>query len=83
MYSGSWSVEKKFYYFDYLIRTPGRKKGTQLWHVNMLIPYYERGESDTRNVSCADTVDECGSNDDLMSSKCKPLSLEISAVLSD
>ena len=41
-YTGPYTVAKKISDLNYLIATPGRKKSTQLCHVNLLKPYYNR-----------------------------------------
>ena len=48
-YAGPFTVKEKVTDVNYLISTPGRRKATQLYHVNLLRPYYQRsvGGSDS------------------------------------
>ena len=41
-YSGPYKVVKKISDTNYLVRTPGRCKETQVCHINMLKAYYEK-----------------------------------------
>lgn len=41
-YSGPYTVVERRSDLNYIIATPGRKKSTQLCHVNLLKPYYKR-----------------------------------------
>ena len=41
-YSGPYKVVKKISDTNYLVRTPGRRKGTQVCHINMLKAYHEK-----------------------------------------
>ena len=41
-YSGTYKVVKKINDTNYLVRTPGRCKETQLCHINMLKAYHEK-----------------------------------------
>ena len=41
-YSGTYKVVKKISDTNYLIRTPGRRKETQVCHINMLKTYHEK-----------------------------------------
>ncbi|XP_039514899.1 uncharacterized protein LOC120469791 [Pimephales promelas] len=41
-YTGPYTVAKKMSELNYVIATPGRRKSTQLCHVNLLKPYYSR-----------------------------------------
>ncbi len=50
-YSGPYEIETKLGDLDYVIKTPGRRKGRQLCHVNMLKEYKER--NDTANPVCS------------------------------
>ena len=54
-----------------MLKTPDRRKSTQMCRVNMLKPYYERGKSDPvlvvqqlssahENVDCSDLVFSLG-----------------------
>ena len=42
-YHGPYKVLKSIGYLDYVIETPDRRKSTQLCHVNIIKPYFERG----------------------------------------
>ena len=42
-YHGPYKVLKRVGDLDYIIETPDRRKSTQLCHVNMVKPYFERG----------------------------------------
>ena len=42
-YHGPYKVLKRIGDLDYIIETPDRRKSTQLCHVNMVKPYFERG----------------------------------------
>lgn len=44
-YSGPFSVKERISDLNYLLSTPGRRKATQLCHVNLLKPYYQRSVS--------------------------------------
>ena len=46
-YFGPCEVESKVSELDYVVKTPGRKKQTQLCHANMLKEYVDRNESGT------------------------------------
>ena len=41
-YTGPYEIKKRTSDCNYIIATPDRRKGTQLCHVNVLKPYYER-----------------------------------------
>lgn len=41
-YAGPYTVVERRSDLNYIIATPGRKKSTQLCHVNLLKPYYKR-----------------------------------------
>ena len=41
-YHGPYEIVKKIGDVDYVLKTPGRRKATQLCHVNRLKPYYHR-----------------------------------------
>ena len=41
-YSGPYKVVKKNSDTNYLVRTPGRRKETQVCHINMLNAYHEK-----------------------------------------
>lgn len=41
-YSGPFVVKEKVSDLNYLLHTPGRRKSTQLCHINLLKPYYQR-----------------------------------------
>ena len=43
-YFGPYVVEKKIDNVNYVVQTPGRRKKTQLCHVNMLKEYFDRNE---------------------------------------
>ena len=43
-YSGPWEIEKKLSDVNYIVKTPGRRKGNQLCHTNMLKGYHERSD---------------------------------------
>lgn len=63
-FNGPYTVKKKVSELNYLIATPGRKKSTQLCHINLLKPYYQRGSVrpalavDTLAVAQEDSVPE-------------------------
>ena len=44
-YHGPYEIVKRVGDVDYVLKTPGRRKSTQLCHVNRLKPYYQRGEA--------------------------------------
>ena len=46
-YHGPYKVLKRVGDLDYIIETPDRRKSTQLCHVNMVKPYFERGVKKT------------------------------------
>ena len=46
-YSGPYKVVKKISDTNYLVKTPGRRKETQVCHINMLKAYHETRISDT------------------------------------
>ncbi|KAL5006374.1 hypothetical protein ScPMuIL_015180 [Solemya velum] len=75
IYFGPYVVEKKVDDVNYIVQTPGRRKKTQLCHVNMLKKYVDREESKTSQpiatlasvpsqrdvgVDCDFTADFCG-----------------------
>ena len=41
-YSGPYKVVKKISDTNYLVKTPGRRKETQVCHINMLKAYHEK-----------------------------------------
>ena len=41
-YSGPYKAVKKISVTNYLVRTPGRRKETQVCHMNMLKAYHEK-----------------------------------------
>ena len=43
-FHGPYQVEKKVNELDYVVKTPDRRKSSQLCHINMIKPYYERGK---------------------------------------
>ena len=43
-FHGPYEVSQKISDLNYVINTPDRRKATQMCHINMLKPYYERGE---------------------------------------
>lgn len=61
-YSGPFTVKERVSDLNYLLSTPGRRKSTQLYHVNLLKPYYQRSvggsgsDSVVSPVSLADSV---------------------------
>lgn len=52
-FSGPYSVVRQLSDCDYLLATPGRKRSTQVLHVNLLKPYYASGPSPGDGVSSA------------------------------
>ena len=48
-YSGPYKVVKKISDTNYLVKTPGRRKETQVCHINMLKAYHEKPELVTLN----------------------------------
>ncbi|TWW56845.1 hypothetical protein D4764_08G0008320 [Takifugu flavidus] len=42
-FSGPYTIKRKTSDTDYLLATPDRRRSTQLCHVNLLKPYYDRG----------------------------------------
>lgn len=56
-YIGPYTVSEKSSELNYIVETPGRKKTRQLYHVNLLKPYYKRvveidSGQDVKNVVC-------------------------------
>lgn len=51
-FSGPYMVKERVSDLNYLLVTPGRRKSTQLYHVNLLKPYYQRsvGGSDVGGI---------------------------------
>ncbi|XP_059847699.1 trimeric intracellular cation channel type A isoform X1 [Hypanus sabinus] len=49
IFHGPYEIMSKINYVDYVIRTPDRRRPTQLCHINMIKPYYEK-KSDTVTV---------------------------------
>ena len=45
-YAGPYIIEQKINNRNYVVKTPGRRKDTQLCHINMLKAYHERVNSD-------------------------------------
>ncbi len=64
-FSGPYTVRSKVSDVNYVIDTPGRRKKTQLCHINMLKPYHVREMPQT---SCAAAVvqNTCSSGNDTM-----------------
>ena len=58
-YFGPCEVESKVSELDYVVKTPGRKKQTQLCHANMLKEYVDRNESGTVKPISALASVEC------------------------
>ena len=58
-YPGPCEVESKVSELDYVVKTPGRKKQTQLCHVNMMKEYVDRNESGTVKPISALASVEC------------------------
>lgn len=44
MFSGPYAVAEKVSDLNYLVSMPGRRKAKRLFHINLLKPYYSRGE---------------------------------------
>ena len=62
-YFGPCKVESKVSELDYVVKTPVRKKQTQLCHVNMLKEYVDRNESGTVKPITALASVECNDMD--------------------
>ena len=43
-YSGPYKIERKVNEVDYVVNTPDRRKERRLCHINMLKPYYDKGQ---------------------------------------
>ena len=57
-FHGPYTIAKKESDLNYIIRTPDRRKKTQLCHINMLKPYHDRGNpNDSVHPICTVQVD--------------------------
>ena len=87
-YHGPYKVLKKVGTLDYVIETPDRRKSTQMCHVNMLKPYFERGKEKlvlaTDSNTNSENLELCKTcNDELdVDIECK-IRLTNSEILSD
>ena len=80
-YMGPYIVDKQISDVDYLIRTPDRRKSTQLCHVNMIKTYYSRDNS--LPVALVDHV--IVEEDDLgfvLENECKDFLSSVSTIMS-
>ena len=84
-YHGPYKIKTKVGDLNYVVETPDRRKSTQMCHINMLKPYYER-EGSTENVAAVEIQDSdltehrgTGSSDP----KEPPIRLKNSEVLKD
>ena len=55
-YFGSYTIDKKTSDLNYIINTPGRRKNTQMCHVNMLKEYFDRDSSISKPITIVNTV---------------------------
>lgn len=55
-YCGPYSILKKVNEVDYIVSTPDRKRHTQLCHINMLKPYFQK-KTGVANMVCLVTED--------------------------
>ncbi len=58
-FTGPYTVSEKVSDLNYRVSTPGKRKSSQLYHVNLLKPYYQRGECVKGDVCPALAVDTC------------------------
>ena len=98
-YSGPYKVVKKISDTNYLVKTPGRRKETQVCHINMLKAYYEKPkpelvtlnnrlglESPTHSKDCVGQVaekEEDTESEVRLENDQQPIKLQNSQVLND
>ena len=98
-YSGPYKVVKKISDTNYLVKTPGRRKETQLCHINMLKAYYEKPrpelvtlnnrlglESPTHSKDCVGQVaekEEDTASEVRLGNDQQPIKLQNSQILND
>ena len=98
-YSGPYKVVKKISDTNYLVRTPGRRKETQVCHINMLKAYHEKTnpelvtlnnilglESPTHSESCVDLEaekEEDSESEVRLGNDQQPIKLQISQILNN
>ena len=98
-YSGPYKVVKKISDTNYLVKTPGRRKETQVCHINMLKAYHEKPkpelvtlnnrlglESPTHNKDCVGQVaekEEDTESEVRLENDQQPIKLQNSKILND
>ena len=93
-YSGPFEVEQKVNDRNYVIKTSGCKKGTQLCHVNMLKPYYDRETTEEHKVQAVvatnnqlqlpeNSISEGIKNEDLVVSEVKLQNSDVLKILNE
>ena len=98
-YSGPYKVVKKISDTNYLVKTPGRRKETQVCHINMLKAYHEKPkpelvtlnnrlglESPTHSKDCVGQVaekEEDTENEVRLENDQQPIKLQNSQILND
>ena len=98
-YSGPYKVVKKISDTNYLVKTPGRRKETQVCHINMLKAYHEKPkpelvtlnnrlglESPTHSKDCIDQVtekEEDTESEVRLGNDQQPIKLQNSQILND
>ena len=98
-YSGPYKVVKKISDTNYLVKTPGRRKETQVCHINMLKAYHEKPkpelvtlnnrlvlESPTHSKDCAGQVaekEEATESEVRLENDQQPIKLQNSQILND
>ena len=98
-YSGPYKVVKKISDTNYLVKTPDRRKETQMCHINMLKAYHEKPkpelvvlnnklglENPTHNESCAGQVaekEEDTESEVRLENDQQPIKLQNSQILND
>ena len=98
-YSGPYKVVKKISDTNYLVKTPGRRKETQVCHINMLKAYYEKPkpelvtlnnrlglESPTHSKDCVGQVaekEEDTESEVRLENDQQPIKLQNSQILND
>ena len=55
-YFGPYSIDKKTSDLNYIIKSPGRRKNKQMYHVNMLKQYFDRDSSISKPITVVNTV---------------------------
>ena len=98
-YSGPYKVDKKISNTNYLVKTAGRRKETQLCHINMLKAYHEKPkpelvilnnklglENSTHSESCVGQVaekEEDTESEVRLGNDQQPIKLQNSQILND